>query len=359
MPVSHTLSGGLFSRANRLWLPGSVLGVAVLASALAPITVSAQTAAGVIRISGSSTVFPITSEAIKAFRKTAPGRNVRFELKETGTSAGFRDFCSGKVPIANASRPINTRELKACEAKGVKFIELPIAFDALTVAVHPKNTWANQITVKELNTLWNRQATGRVKRWKQVNSAWPDRPIKLCGAGSDSGTFDYFNKAITGDAENSRSDYTASEDDNVLVRCVANDPNALGYFGFGYYLANQNKLKSLAIVGRKGAARPSVEAVQKERYTPLSRPLFIYINNANMLSRPEVQKFVTFFVRRGPQIVRAADFIPLPDSTYLLVESKLYRHVLGTSFGGDLPIGLTIGQALDRSFDQLKQPRPR
>jgi phosphate transport system substrate-binding protein len=140
---------------------------------------------------------------------------------------------------------------------------------------------------------------------------------------------------------------------------VANDPNALGYFGFGYYLANQNKLKSLAIVGRKGATRPSVEAVQKERYTPLSRPLFIYINNATMLSRPEVQNFVTFFVRRGPQIVRAADFIPLPDSTYLLVESKLYRHVLGTSFGGDLPIGLTIGQALDRSFDQLKQPRPR
>jgi phosphate transport system substrate-binding protein len=192
-----------------------------------------------------------------------------------------------------------------------------------------------------------------------VNSAWPDRPIKLCGAGSDSGTFDYFNKAITGDAENSRSDYTASEDDNVLVRCVANDPNALGYFGFGYYLANQNKLKSLAIVGGKGATRPSVEAVQKERYTPLSRPLFIYINNADLFSRPEVQKFVTFFVRRGPQIVRASDFIPLPDSTYLLVESKLYRHVLGTSFGGDLPIGLTIGLALDRSFDQLKQPRPR
>ncbi|MCP9844815.1 PstS family phosphate ABC transporter substrate-binding protein [Synechococcus sp. Edmonson 11F2] len=349
----------LLPQASRLTCGGTSLAVALLITATPLSPTQAQTGQGVIRISGSSTVFPITQEAIRAFRKTAPGRNVRFELQETGTSAGFRDFCSGKVPIANASRPISSKELKACEAKGVKFIELPIAFDALTVAVHPKNTWASQITVKELNTLWNRQATGRVKRWKQVNSAWPDRPIKLCGAGSDSGTFDYFNKAITGDAENSRSDYTASEDDNVLVRCVANDPNALGYFGFDYYLANQNKLRSLAIVGRKGATRPSVEAVQKERYTPLSRPLFIYINNANMLSRPEVQKFVTFFVRRGPQIVKAADFIPLPDSTYLLVESKLYRHVLGTSFGGDLPIGLTIGQALDRSFDQLKQPRPR
>lgn len=258
----------LLPQASRLTCGGTSLAVALLITATPLSPTQAQTGQGVIRISGSSTVFPITQEAIRAFRKTAPGRNVRFELQETGTSAGFRDFCSGKVPIANASRPISSKELKACEAKGVKFIELPIAFDALTVAVHPKNTWASQITVKELNTLWNRQATGRVKRWKQVNSAWPDRPIKLCGAGSDSGTFDYFNKAITGDAENSRSDYTASEDDNVLVRCVANDPNALGYFGFGYYLANQNKLRSLAIVGRKGATRPSVEAVQKERYTP-------------------------------------------------------------------------------------------
>jgi phosphate transport system substrate-binding protein len=304
-------------------------------------------------------VFPITSEAIRAFRKTAAGRNVRFEPKETGTTAGFRDFCSGKVPIADASRPINTRELKACEAKGVKFIELPIAFDALTVAVNPRNTWVNQITIKELSTLWGRQAQGKVKSWKQVNSTWPDRPIKLCGPGEDSGTFDYFNKAVSGAADNSRRDYIASEDDNVLVSCVASDPNTLGYFGFGYFLANRNRLKALAVIGPKGAAKPSIENVQNERYTPLSRSLFLYINNAEMLARPEVQRFVTFFVRNGLQIVKATDFVPLPASTYLLVESKLYRHVLGTSFGGDLPIGLTIGQALARSLQQLRQPQPR
>jgi phosphate transport system substrate-binding protein len=304
-------------------------------------------------------VFPITSEAIRAFRKTAAGRNLRFEPKETGTTAGFREFCSGKVPIADASRPINTRELKACEAKGVKFIELPIAFDALTVAVNPRNTWADQITIKELSTLWGRQAQGKVKSWKQVNSTWPDRPIKLCGPGEDSGTFDYFNKAVSGAADNSRSDYIASEDDSVLVNCVANDANALGYFGFGYFIANQNRLRALAVTGPKGATKPSIENVQNERYTPLSRPLFLYINNAEMLARPEVQHFITFFVRNGLEIVKATDFVPLPASTYLLVESKLYRHVLGTSFGGDLPIGLTIGQALARSFQQLRQPQPR
>ncbi|MCT0213974.1 MULTISPECIES: PstS family phosphate ABC transporter substrate-binding protein [unclassified Synechococcus] len=319
----------------------------------------AQSAPATITISGSSTVFPITTEAIRAFRQTGAGKDLRFDLKETGTSAGFRDFCSGRVPISNASRPISSKELKACAAKGITFIELPIAFDALTVAVNPRNSWAKAISTQELSILWSRKAQGRILRWNQVNSSWPASPIKLCGPGKDSGTFEYFNKAVNGSTDNSRSDFTSSEDDNVVVNCVAGNPQALGYVGFGWYAANSAKLRALAIKGPKGAELPSIEAVQKERYIPLARPLFIYVNNEMMLKQENVRRFVTFYLQQGPKMVKAARFIPLQDSTYRLVESKLYRHVLGTSFGGDLPIGLTIGQALDRSFDQTKQPQFR
>jgi len=186
-----------------------------------------------IRISGSSTVHPIVQAGISAFRQTAAGKGVRISLKETGSTAGFRDLCSGRVEISNASRPINTKELKACAAKGIRFIEVPLAFDALSVVVHSGNNWANAGSTQQLSLLWNRNAQGRINRWNQVNPAWPKRPIKLCGAGSDSGTFDYFNKAINGDEGNSRRDYTASEDDNVVVNCVAGDLQALGYLGYG------------------------------------------------------------------------------------------------------------------------------
>ena len=231
-----------------------------------------------MRIGGSSTVFPVIQTAIKAYQKGGANRQVRFELKETGTSAGFRQFCSGQLVFANASRPISAKELKACAAKGVSFLELPIGFDAITVVVNPKNSWASRISTQELGRLWNRQATGKVTRWNQVNLDWPNRPIRLCGPGKDSGTFDYFNKAINGDETNSRTDYFASENDNDLVACVAKNPDALGYFGFAYYQANTKRLKALAVLGKKGLATPSAQSVQKEAYVPLSRPLFIYIS---------------------------------------------------------------------------------
>ncbi len=338
---------------------GSLLAASLLCLSTVPSAASAGSAPETIRISGSSTVFPITAAAIRSFRQSDPGRSVRFELKETGTTAGFRDFCSGVVAISNASRPINSQELKACAARGIHFIELPIAFDALTVVVPTRNSWARMITLKELSRLWSRQAQARVLRWNQVNIDWPASPIRLCGPGRDSGSFDYFNKAINGDPDNSRSDVTTSEDDAELVKCVANDPQALGYFGFGWYSANRTRLRALAVVGAKGPVEPSLASVQNGRYTPLSRPLFLYINNQAMLSRPEVQRFATYSVRKGQEFVTAAGFIPLPASTYRLVEAKLYRHVLGTSFGGDLPIGLTIGQALARSFDAIRRPEFR
>jgi len=313
----------------------------------------------VIRISGSSTVYPIVQLAIAADQKRGRNPQARFDLKEAGTSAGLRQFCSGQLTIANASRPISRKELDLCARNGVRFVELPIAFDALTVVVHPANTWARQISSGELARLWGRQAQGRVNRWVDVNRDWPDRPIKLCGPGKDSGTYDYFNKAINGSADNSRSDYTASEDDTVIVRCVAENPNALGYFGYSYFKNNAQRLRALAILGDAGAVSPSPLNVQTGRYRPLSRPLFLYVNDQAMIRSPELQKFITFTIRNGLRIVAKAGDIPLPASTYRLVESKLYKRVLGSAFAGDLPVGLSIGEALRRSFDLNKLPQFR
>ena len=343
----------------------AVLSLGVAGAPLAHSESLAQGAASKIspiRIGGSSTVFPIMKEAIQAFRATE--NNSSITLKETGTSDGFRRFCSGQLEIANASRPISSKELKACAGNRVSFIELPIAFDALSIVVHPSNTWARQISTKELARLWGRQAEGRINRWIDVNRDWPDRPIKLCGPGKDSGTYDYFNKAINGGTDNSRQDYSSSEDDNVIARCVAQNPNALGYFGFSYYKANQNKLRALAVLSSSvatssGPESPSVANVQAGRYQPLSRPLFLYINDKALASRPELQKFTTFTVRNGLRLVGAAGDIPLPASTYRLVESKLYKRITGSSFSGDLPVGLSIGEALRRSFDANKLPQYR
>jgi phosphate transport system substrate-binding protein len=310
-----------------------------------------------IRISGSSTVYPFMTEAIRAFRET--GNNTKIDLRDTGTTAGFRQFCAGQLEIANASRPISSREIKACSRNQVSFIELPIALDALTIAVHPSNTWAKQINTKELARLWGRQAEGKIERWIDVNLDWPDRFLKLCGPGKDSGTYDYFNKAINGNTENSRQDYTSSEDDNVIVRCVAQDLNAIGYFGFSYYKANQANLRALGIVTSSGTVIPSVANVQNGRYRPLSRRLFIYINDNALNSRPDMQKFTTFTVGNGLQLASKAGVVPLPDSTYHLVESKLYKRVTGSSFAGEIPVDLTIGDALRRSFDALKLPQYR
>lgn len=319
---------------------------------------SAGPAGGTIRITGSSTVFPLAQEAIRAYETSQDARRVTFQLQEVGTTAGLRSFCQGEVQIANASRPISSEELQRCRANGVMFIELPIAFDALTVVVNRKNAWATQITTRELNRLWGRAAQGRINRWNQVNLDWPEQPIRLCGPGDQSGTFDYFNKAINGSPTNSRSDYQSSEDDHVILRCVRDDAGALGYFGFAYYKTNTRDLKALAIVnGTTGVAvAPSVSAVQANSYVPLSRPLFLYVNDKELRQNDALRDFTLYTVGNGLSLVEKAGYIPLPSSTYQLVESKLYNHVLGTSFGGDLPVGLSIGEALRRSFAENRRP---
>jgi len=333
--------------------------------ALLPLLTAAQASAQqpsqraeTILISGSSTVYPFSLAAIEQFRSQTP-KGVRFEAKAVGSSAGFRDFCAGRLSIAAASRPINSAELSRCKANGVRFLELPIAFDAITVVVNPRNSFARTISTAQLRNLWNREAQGKVMRWNQVNPAWPATPIKLCGPGRDSGTYDTFNKAINGSTTNSRQDYTASEDDTVLVRCVASNQGALGYFGYDYYQANRNQLRALAVQGSTGTVLPSVESVQASRYLPLSRPLFFYVNDQALKSNPAIRSMVTSTLDRGVQIAEKAGVIPLKDSTYRLVTNKLYRNVLGSAFAGQLPIGLTVGQVLERSFDEHKKPQFR
>jgi phosphate transport system substrate-binding protein len=331
-----------------------------LAALLAACGASPQQGTAPISISGSSTVFPILERAVEAYRKTERGQEVNVELSEVGTSGGLRKFCAGEIPIANASRPISSKELKACAENGITFIELPLAFDALTVVVNSGNDWASEISTTELARTWNKEAQGKIKNWNQINPAWPDRPLRLCGPGSDSGTFDYFNEAINGNKTNARADVESSEDDNVLVACAASDPNAMAYFGFAYYQANREKLKALAIAPEGGQpVLPSVENAQNGSYKPLSRPLFIYVNDKEMRANDEIRSFVGFTVGNGLKLVEQAGYIPLPADTYRLVESKLYRHILGTSFGGDLPVGLSIGEALRRSFDDTRKPEFR
>lgn len=313
-----------------------------------------------IEISGSSTVFPVIVKAVAAYRSTEQGKAVSLKLSEVGTTAGLRKFCAGEIQIANASRPISSKELKACAGHGVTFLELPLAFDALTVVVSKDNTWSQAISIKELSRTWGSQAQGRIKTWQQINLDWPERPLRLCAPGRDSGTFDYFNQAINGDKANARADVESSENDNVLVSCVENDPNAMAYFGFAYYQANAQRLRALPIIGSEGVAvAPSIKTAQDGSYAPLSRPLFIYVNDKQMRSDEAIRSFVSFTVGNGLRFVAEAGYIPLPADTYRIVESKLYHHILGTSFGGDLPVGLTIGEALRRSFDETRKPEFR
>lgn len=313
-----------------------------------------------IRIDGSSTVYPFAEAAIEAFKASRKAPDTTFRLTASGTSAGFRGFCSGEIPISNASRPINAEELEQCRQAGVTFLELPVAFDAITVVVHPSNTWADPISMAELQRMWNKDAQGTVMRWKQVNPAWPDRPIRLFGPGADSGTFDYFNKAVNGDSTNSRTDVVTSEDDNVLVDAVAQDPLALSYFGFEYLQGNQERLRPLALVQADGTAViPSVEAVQKDAYRPLARPLFLYVNDEQLQRSPALRSFIEYTLSKGRRIAEQAGSIPLIDSTYRLTESKVYKRVLGSAYDGRLPIGLTLGEVLNRSLDQDKKPEFR
>ena len=302
---------------------------------------SAQT----IKLDGSSTVFPITDAIAKEYNKTKQNKT-DLQVAFSGTSGGFKKFCAGETDISNASRPINAAEMQACNQNGVRFVELPIGFDALTVAVNPQNTWAQDITRAELKKLWEPAAEKQITKWNQIRPSWPDRPINLYGAGKDSGTFDYFTEATVGQPKASRNDYTASEDDNVLVQGVAKDPNALGYFGFGYFEDNQDKLKALAVDNGKGAILPSRETVEKAQYQPLARPLFIYVNVRANQMKPELREFVKFYLNNAKRMVESANYIPLPEEGYHIAKIHFESGKVGTVFEGKSELNLTIGELL-------------
>jgi phosphate transport system substrate-binding protein len=300
-----------------------------------------------LKIDGSSTVYPITEAVAEEFQK-AKRQAVQVTVGISGTGGGFKKFCRGEIDISDASRPILKKEMEDCKASGIEYFELPVAFDALTVVVNPKNRFIQQLSVSELKKMWEPAAQGKVTRWNQVNRAWPDQPMKLFGPGADSGTFDYFTEAVVGKSKSSRGDFTASEDDNVLVQGVARDVNSLGYFGFAYYVENQDKLKAVPIVNDKGQpVTPSMDAVEKGTYSPLSRPIFIYVN-AKSLDKPEVKEFVEYYLKHGGALAREVKYVPLPDSAYRTALQHVQKGRKGTVFGGVAEVGITIEELLKR-----------
>jgi phosphate transport system substrate-binding protein len=321
-------------------------GTVALALSFAGGAVAAR-AADVIKIDGSSTVYPVTEAVAEEFG--AQNRGVRVTVGISGTGGGFKKFVRGETDIQDASRPILAQEMSDAKANGIEYIELPVAFDALTVVINPANTWAESITVDELKKMWEPAAQGKVMKWSDVRPGWPDAPLKLYGAGSDSGTFDYFTEATVGKAKSSRGDYTASEDDNVLVQGVASDKNALGYFGFAYYEANKDKLKAAKIDGGKGAVAPSQETVIGATYNPLSRPIFIYVNKKS-LAKPEVKKFAEFYVENAAEMAKEVKYVPLPESAYAAAKARLDKQQTGTAFGGKSEVGLHIDELFKREL---------
>ncbi|BAC87955.1 PstS family phosphate ABC transporter substrate-binding protein [Gloeobacter violaceus] len=317
---------------------------AALFGAIAAVGAAAQS---LIQIDGSSTVFPITEAAAEAFQKSKQGA-VKVTVEVSGTGGGFKKFCRGETDISDASRPILKKEMDACKKMGIQYIELPVAFDALTVMVHPSNTWAGDLTVAELKTIWEPAAQIKITNWNQVRSSFPNVPLKLYGPGTDSGTFDYFTEAVVGKAKASRGDFTASEDDNVLVQGIANDKNALGYFGYAYYAENKNKLKAVGIDGGKGPVLPSEKTVEDGSYSPLSRPIFIYVNAAAAVEKPELRQFVEFYLKNAPTLAKQVKYVPLPTTAYNVSLGHFQQNRIGTVFGGQAEVGSKIEDLLAR-----------
>ncbi len=314
-----------------------------LAGCFSPVVADA---AGLIKIDGSSTVYPITEAVAEEFQ-IATGNRVTVGI--SGTGGGFKRFCRGETDISNASRPILREEMTACAQAGVKYIELPVAYDAITVVVSKDNDFVDYLTVEDLKKMWEPLAQGKVTSWKQIRDGFPDMPLKLAGAGADSGTFDYFTEAVVGKAKSSRGDYQASEDDNVTVQFVSRDKGAVGYFGLAYYEENKNKLKAVPIKANAGSAQvlPSMETVNNGTYQPLSRPVFIYVKQ-KATRRPEVREFVEFYLKEGGELAKEVGYVNLPSAAYALAVKNFQGGKLGTGFGGASEVGLKVEELLKR-----------
>lgn len=297
---------------------------------------------GRVRVDGSSTVFPITEAVAEEFLKVHP--RVQVTVGISGTGGGFKKFCAGEIDINDASRPIKPSEQEAAIAGSVQFIELPVAFDGISVVAHPGNDFLDYLTVEELRKIW--QPGSMVNKWSDIRSEWPDRNVALYGPGTDSGTFDYFTEAVNGKSQVCRPDFTASEDDNVLVQGISGDPDALGFFGFAYYTENASRLKLIPIDGGDGPVFPSIETINTNTYNPLSRPIFIYVND--QARREEVVAFVEFYLREAPKLVQEVGYVALPAEGYELVLNRFTKGITGTVYSG--------GHAAGASLLELFQP---
>lgn len=287
---------------------------------------------GSVKIDGSSTVYPLTEAVAEEFRSKAPG--IKVTIGVSGTGGGFKRFLAGETDISNASRPIRKPELEAAAKSGLEFIELPIAYDGLSVVVNTRNTWVDSLTVEQLKKIYS--ATEPAKSWKDLNPAWPDRPIRVFSPGTDSGTFDYFREVILGKDGKVRSDMSVSEDDNVLVTGVRGDEGAVGYFGCAYYFENRDKLRAVPIVPTKGGAAvaPTAESINDGSYEPLSRPLYIYVN-AKSAERPEVAAFVKFYLAQAGELADEVGYVHLPAELYKRAESNLAARRTGSLVTGE------------------------
>jgi phosphate transport system substrate-binding protein len=318
----------------------------VIATAALALLAGAAQAESLVKVDGSSTVYPVTEAVAEDFQKSTKGA-VKVTVGISGTGGGFKKFCRGETDVANASRPILKKEMEECAKAGITYYEMPVAFDALTVVVNPKSK-ITQLTVAQLKKMWEPEAQGKVMNWNQVDPSFPDAPLKLFGAGSDSGTFDYFTEAINGKSKASRGDFTASEDDNVLVQGVSRDINAIGYFGYAYYAENEGKLKAVSIVNDKGVAvAPSSKSVIDGSYNPLARPIFIYVN-AKSLEKPEVRQFVDFYNTNASTLAAEVKYVPLPAKAYQANTEHMNKKKLGTVFGGHAEVGVTIDELIAR-----------
>ncbi|HUE72923.1 MAG TPA: PstS family phosphate ABC transporter substrate-binding protein [Pirellulaceae bacterium] len=304
---------------------------------------------GKIAIDGSSTVFPVMEAIAEEFRNVQP--SVQAPIGIAGTGGGFKKFCRGDTDISNASRPILEEEMTLAKENGIEYIELPICFDALTVAVHKDNDWVDAITVDELKKIWEPEAEGKVMRWNQVRPEWPNEEFKLYGAGTDSGTFDYFTEAICGKAKSSRTDFTPSEDDNTLVQGIEGNKYSLGYIPYAYYQPNTDKMTALKIDWKPddelGPIGPSAETVVNGTYNPLSRPMFLYINKKSA-ERPEVKAFVEFLFDNIKELSTEVGYMPLPDKAYEMGRARFEQLQTGTGFGGVPEVGLPVEDILKR-----------
>ncbi len=311
---------------------------------------TASTESAVIKVDGSSTVFPVTEAVAEEFQKEKQGK-VHVTVGISGTGGGFKKFVRGEIDVCDASRPILTDEMAQAKANGIEFLELPVAFDALTVVVNPQNTWVTSMTVAELKKIWEPDAQGKITHWNQVRPEWPNEKIAFFGAGADSGTFDYFTEAIVGKAKASRGDYTASEDDNVLVQGIEGNKYALGYIPYAYFAPHSNRMKAVGIEWEKnkvkGPVMPSPENVLAGSYNPLSRPLFIYVSRKS-LDKPEVKEFVEFYLKNVRTLATEVKYMPLPDTAYQMAMERVRVMQTGTGFGGVPEVGLPVEEILRR-----------